>query len=690
MIDQRLSPPVAARKPIELRTHDDVRTDPYFWLRERANPEVITYLEAENGYTEAVMSDTDALQQALFDEMRSRIKESDQSAPVQIDDYFYYERTETGKQYKIYCRKQRSMNNPEEILLDLNQEATGHDYLRLGNFSVSPDHRRLAYALDTAGSEVYTLHIKDLATHELLADVIPNTYYGLEWANDNRTLYYLTLDHAMRPDKLWRHTLGVDPAQDELLFHEENESYELLLSKSSSRRYLFMMCYSHTAREVHVLDADRSDAQPRLIQERTPGIEYEVSHHVDDEGSERFFILTNWEAQNFRIMEVPVDAPGRENWQEMIAHRPQVKIDGVDVFLGHLVLYERENGLRNIRVHNLRTGDGHRIAFNDPVYAYARGDNPTYRSTFLRYVYTSPVQPPTVYDYSMDGRYQILRKEQEVPGYKAANYVTERLWATAPDGVKVPISLVYRHGVMLDGSTPMLLRGYGSYGSSYDPSFDSNRVSLLDRGFIVANAHIRGGGDMGRAWYENGKFLHKKNTFTDFIACAEHLIAEGYTSADRLAISGRSAGGLLMGAVTNLRPDLFAAVIAGVPFVDVISTMLDPTIPLTVPEYEEWGNPNDPAYYAYMKSYSPYDNLEAKAYPAILATAGLNDPRVQYWEPAKWVAKLRTLKTDDNLLLLKTNMGAGHGGASGRYDYLKEIAFEYAFVLKILGKASMT
>ena len=373
----------------------------------------------------------------------------------------------------------------------------------------------------------------------------------------------------------------------------------------------------------------------------------------------------------------------------MIAHRPHVKIDDVDVFLGHLVLYEREDGLRNIRVHNLHTGDGHRIAFNDPVYTYARGDNPNYSSTFLRYVYTSPVQPPTVYDYSMDGRYQILRKEQEVPGYKAANYVAERLWATAPDGVRVPISLVYRRGVILDGSTPMLLRGYGSYGSSYDPSFESNRISLLDRGFIVANAHIRGGGDMGRAWYENGKFLHKKNTFTDFIACAEHLIAEGYTNVDRLAISGRSAGGLLMGAVTNLRPDLFAAVIAGVPFVDVINTMLDPTIPLTVPEYEEWGNPNDPVYYAYMKSYSPYDNVEAKAYPAILATAGLNDPRVQYWEPAKWVAKLRTVKTDDNLLLLKTNMGAGHGGASGRYDYLKEIAFEYAFLLKVMRKLSM-
>ncbi|MEZ4636725.1 MAG: prolyl oligopeptidase family serine peptidase [Caldilineaceae bacterium] len=412
-----------------------------------------------------------------------------------------------------------------------------------------------------------------------------------------------------------------------------------------------------------------------------------MAHHVDDEGAERFFILTNWDAKNFRVMATPASAPGRDNWTEFIAHRPAVKVDAIEAFQGHLVLHEREDGLRNIRVHNLRTGNGHRISFNDPVYTYSRGWNPNYESGFVRYVYSSPVQPPTTYDYSMDGRYQLLRKEQEVPGYKPANYVTERLWATAPDGVRVPISLVYRRDLVLDGSTPMLLRGYGSYGSSYDPGFDSNRVALLDRDFIFATAHIRGGGDMGREWYENGKFLHKKNTFTDFIACAEQLIAEGYTRPDKLVINGRSAGGLLMGAVTNLRPDLFAGVIAGVPFVDVINTMLDPTIPLTVPEYEEWGNPNDPVYYAYMKSYSPYDNLEAKAYPAILATAGLNDPRVQYWEPAKWVAKLRTLKTDDNLLLLKTDMGAGHGGPSGRYDYLKEMAFEYAFMFKVLGMA---
>jgi oligopeptidase B len=685
MIKQRISPPLAAVKPVKLHAHNDERVDNYFWLRERTDADVIAYLEAENGYTQSIMADTAQLQEALFNEMRSRIKETDTTAPVQDERYFYYERTEVGKQYKIYCRKHNSMDAAEEILLDLNELAQGHNYLSMANFAVSPDHKLLAYALDTDGSEVYTLRVKDLESGELLPDLVPNTYYGLEWGNDNHTLYYTTLDHAKRPDKFWCHILGTDPASDVLLFHEENEIYEVMLTKSKSRRYLFVLSYGHTATEVYFLDADQPDAGPQLIEPRRPNHEYSVHHHEDDEGTERFFILTNWDAKNFRVMTAPVTAPRQENWTEFIAHRPKVKIDDIEAFRGHLVLHEREDGLRNIRVHNLRTGDGHRISFNDPVYTYSRGKNPNYDSGFVRYVYASPVQPPTVYDYSMDGRYQLLRKEQEVPGYRAADYVAERLWATAPDGVRVPISLVHRRDLTLDGSTPMLLRGYGSYGFSNDPGFDSNRVALLNRGFVVATAHIRGGGDMGREWYENGKFLHKKNTFTDFIACAEHLIAEGYTRPDRLVISGRSAGGLLMGAVTNLRPDLFAGVIAGVPFMDVISTMLDPTIPLTVQEYEEWGNPNDPVYYEYMKSYSPYDNLEAKAYPAILATAGLNDPRVQYWEPAKWVAKLRTLKTDNNLLLLKTDMGVGHSGPSGRYDYLKETAFEYAFIFKVLG-----
>jgi oligopeptidase B len=676
---------VAEINPVELPAHDDLRVDNYFWLREREKGTVIDYLNAENGYTDAVMADTVDLQAQLYQEMRAAIKESDNTVPVQIDDYFYYERTEEGKQYPIYCRKHRSLEAAEEILLDLNRLAEGLDYLRLGNFVVSPDHRLLAYAVDTDGSEVFTLHVKDLASGELLPDQIGNTYYGVAWANDSRTLFYVTLDAAKRPDKLFRHRLGEDSAQDALLYHETDERFELQMDKAKSKRYIFLIVHSHLTTEVHFLDADAVDAPLRVIQPRIHQMEYKVAHHVSETGDERFFILTNWDATNFRVMETPVSAPGRDHWREFIAHREHVKLESMECFLGYLAIFEREHGLRQIRVQNLHSRDAHRITFHEPVFTTMPERNPDYRSSFLRYGYTSLVQPKTIYDYSMHGRYQILRKEQEVPGYRSGDYVSERLWAVAPDGVKVPISLVHHKDLQLDGNNPTFLYGYGSYGFSMDPVFNSSRIALLKRGFVFAIAHIRGGSEMGRHWYETGKFLHKKNTFTDFIACAEHLIGQGYTNPRRLVIMGRSAGGLLMGAVTNLRPDLFAGVIAGVPFVDVISTMLDPTIPLTVPEYEEWGNPNDPEYYAYMKSYSPYDNVEAKAYPPILATAGLNDPRVQYWEPAKWIAKLRAVKIDDNLLLLKTNMGAGHGGASGRYDYLKETAFEYAFLLKVLG-----
>lgn len=685
MPDSFSIPPVAPVKPVELRTHDDLRVDPYFWLRERDNQAVIDYLQAENEYAETIMADTAELQAQLYDEMRAAVKESDSTVPVQIDDYFYYERTEEGKQYPIHCRKHRSLEAAEEILLDLNALADGLDYLRLGNFVVSPDHRLLAYAMDTDGSEVFTLHIKDLESGELLSDQIGNTYYGLEWANDSRTLYYLTLDAAKRPDKLFRHQLGEDPAADALLYHESNETFELQMHKAKSKRYIFLIIHSHLTTEVHFLDADAPEAPLRIVQPRIYQMEYQVAHYVAENGNERFFILTNWDARNFRVMETPVSAPGREHWREFIAHREHVKLESMECFLGYLVVYEREHALRQIRVQNLHGGDAHRITFHEPVYTITPERNPDYRSSFLRYGYTSLVQAKTVYDYSMNGRYQILRKEQEVPGYKSGEFVSERLWATAPDGVKVPISLVHHKDIQLDGNNPTFLYGYGSYGFSMEPIFNSSRIALLKRGFVFAIAHIRGGSELGRQWYESGKFLHKKNTFTDFIACAEHLIGQNYTNPRKLVVMGRSAGGLLMAAVTNLRPDLFAGVIAGVPFVDVISTMLDPTIPLTVPEYEEWGNPSDPEYYAYMKSYSPYDNVEAKSYPPILATAGLNDPRVQYWEPAKWIAKLRAVKIDDNLLLLKTNMGAGHSGASGRFDYLKETAFEYAFLLKVLG-----
>ncbi len=675
-------PPVAPRRPKRMEIHGDVRVDDYFWLRERENPEVLAYLEAENAYTEALMAHTQPLQEQLYQEMRARIQETDQSVPVQMDDYFYYTRLEEGRQYPIYCRRRGSMAGPEEILLDQNQLAEGHAFLRLTNFKVSPDHRWLAYAVDTSGGEGYTLHIKDLESGELLPEAIPNTSYGLAWANDSRTLFYTLLDPAKRPYRLLRHALGTDPSQDALVLEETDDRFFLRITQSKDRRYIFANLNSKITSEVHFIPADRPQEPPRVIQPRVQGVEYGVEHR---EG--HFYILTNWEARNFRVMTAPVQEPGMDRWREFLPHQEAVKLDHMELFAGHLVLFERENGLQQIRVVDLATDQAHRVTFPEPVYTVWPGPNPNFQSPSLRFHYTSLVTPETVYDYDMDSRTLDQRKQTEVPGYDPSRYETKRIWATAPDGTQVPISLVHPRGIRLDGENPTLLYGYGSYGVSIDPRFDPKRLSLLERGFVYAIAHIRGGGELGREWYEQGKFLHKMNTFTDFIAAAEHLIQEGYTRPERLAIMGRSAGGLLMGAVTNLRPDLFRAVVAGVPFVDVINTMLDPTIPLTVIEYEEWGNPNDPEFYAYMRSYSPYDNVEAKEYPHILATAGLNDPRVQYWEPAKWVAKLRRLKQDGNRLLLRTNMGAGHAGASGRFDYLREVAFDYAFILDALGVA---
>ncbi|MBI3958924.1 MAG: S9 family peptidase [Chloroflexi bacterium] len=675
------TPPIASVKPMEFVNHGDRRVDPYYWLRERDNPEMIAYLEAENAYTKASMAHTETLQKELFAEMKGRIKETDETVPVEKSGYFYYRRTVEGKQYPIYCRKVGALDAPEQVLLDLNVEAEGKGYMRLGNFTVSPDQRLLAYALDDNGSENFTLRVKNLETDALLPDEIAKTYYGLEWGNDNATLYYTVLDAAMRPYKLFRHRLGSDAASDELLYHEPDESYFLSLYKTKSERFVIVHLRSAVTQEVHLIDADDPAAQPRVVQPRIHRMEYGVEHHRDAAGKETLFVTTNWEAENFRVMTAPVDAPDRENWQEFIPHRPAVKVDRVEAFLDFLVVHEREAGLRQMRVQDLHSGIFHRIEQPEPAYTVGSGENPNFESRVLRYNYTSLVSPPTVFDYTMDTRRREMKKQDEVKGYNPDDYRAERVWAIAADGAQVPISLVYPKNIVLDGGNPTLLYGYGSYGASIDPSFSSSRVSLLQRGFVYAIAHVRGGGEMGRAWKEDGKFLNKKNTFTDFIAAAEHLIAAGFTQPDKLGAMGRSAGGLVMGAITNLRPDLFKAVIAGVPFVDVINTMLDPTIPLTVIEWEEWGNPAHPAFYAYMKSYSPYDNVAAKAYPAILATAGLNDPRVQYWEPAKWVALLRTRKTDDNLLLLKTNMGAGHGGASGRYDYLEETAFEYAFLL---------
>jgi oligopeptidase B len=660
--------------------HGDIRVDDYFWLRDRSDPRVIGHLEAENSYTTTVMRHTEPLQERLYQEMRARIKEADLSVPEQLDQYHYYSRTEAGSQYPILCRKRGNLEAPEEILLDQNRLAAAHTYCRVGVSAVSPDHTLLAYSVDTCGGEEFTLHIKDLTTGELLGETISSTSQGVAWANDSRTLFYTVLDRARRPCRLYRHLVGSSPSTDALVYFEPDESFFLDVSRSRSRRYLLLDIASHSTSEVRFLNADHPSGDWQVVQPRKPGIEYSVAHH-----GHHFFITTNEGASNFRLMQAPVESPGKPEWTAVLPYRPEVKLDGADAFSNYLALYEREAGLRQIRILDLSSGQDHLVTFPEPAYTVRAHRNPEFNTSLLRFTYTSLVTPSSVVDYDMASRSWNVRKQTEVlGGYDKSRYRSERIFATAPDGERVPVSLVYRTPLQLDAARPLLLNGYGAYGLSYDPVFSSNTLSLLDRGFVVGIAHVRGGEEMGRKWYEDGKLLNKRNTFTDFIACAEHLVHQGYTAPDRLVINGGSAGGLLMGAVTNMRPDLFRVVIAEVPFVDVVNTMLDATLPLTVIEYDEWGNPTDPAAYSYIRSYSPYDNVERKDYPSILVTAGLNDPRVAYWEPAKWTARLRVMKTDDNRLLLKTNMGAGHGGASGRFDFLREIAFKYAFMLDVL------
>jgi oligopeptidase B len=677
------APPVAKVVPKSITVEGDTRVDNYFWLRDRNDPATIKYLEDENTYTESLTRHTDALQSKLYSEMLGRIKQTDLSVPTKRDDYFYYSRTEEGKQYAIFCRKHGSLAAPEEILLDSNAMAEGKKYFRVGNFLASPNHRLLAYSVDFDGDEAYTIHVKDLATGKLLADEIPNTYYSLEWGNDNATFFYTVLDAAKRPYKVLRHTLGVK--DDALVYHETDERFTVELSKTSSRAYIQINIASSLTSEVRYLDADHPIGQFRVLLPRVQETEYDVTHHGDS-----FFIRTNDGAKTFRVVQAPVKDPSKAHWKEILPARSQTTVESVTAFKDYLVVEERDRGLSQIRIQNF-SGDAvspkfHYIDFPEPVYTAGVGANAEYDTRVLRYTYTSLVTPNSVFDYNMDTRERELKKQQEVlGGYDPSKYQSERVYATAPDGVKVPISLVYKKGLVRNGKAPMLLYGYGAYGISTDPTFASDRLSLLDRGFVYALAHIRGGGDLGKPWHEDGRILKKRNTFTDFVACAEFLVAEKFTSPERLAIMGGSAGGLLMGAVTNLRPDLFAVVVAMVPFVDALNTMLDASLPLTVGEYEEWGNPNEKQYYDYIKSYAPYENVAATTYPAILVTAGLNDPRVSYWEPAKWVAKLRAMKKDNRVLLLKTNMGSGHFGASGRYEHLKETAFNYAFILDSLG-----
>ena len=674
------TPPVAKVEPKLDSLHGVVRVDDYYWLRQRGNPAVLEYLEAENAYTDAMMEDTKDLQEELYQELVGRLKETDMEVAEKDGDYYYYTRTEQGKQYEIICRKKGSLDAAEQVLLDENLLAEGHDYLDVGAYRVSPDDHLLAYTVDTNGSEKYTIYIKDLKTGELLSDRVPNVYYSLEWGNDNKTVFYTVLDEAMRPYKLFRHSLGEDYTADEIIYHEGDQAYEMYLSKTKSKRYLLLELESNTTSEIHYLDANRPAGDFRVIHPRQHKMEYSVYHHGD-----RFYIRTNDEAPNFKLMVSSVRRPDKRHWTEYIGHSDSVKIDGVEIFEEFMAVYVRRDGLKQIRVFDLKSGESHYLEFPEEVYTYRAGKNKDFDSRTLRFTYSSPITPNTVYDYDMKDRAWEIRKVKEVlGGYDKSQYVAYRVLASSADGTKVPMSVYHKKDLERDGRNPLLLYGYGAYGYSSEPRFSSDKISLLERGFVVAIAHVRGGGEMGRYWYEQGMLLHKRNTFSDFIACAERLIEQQYTSPDRLAIDGGSAGGLLIGAVVNMRPDLFEVALAGMPFVDVVNTMLDASIPLTVIEYEEWGNPNEKEYFDYMMTYSPYDNVTTQAYPNMLITAGLNDPRVQYWEPAKWTAKLRAAKTDQNMLLLKTEMGAGHFGASGRYDSIRETAFEYAFILKAL------
>lgn len=678
---ESIIPPVARKIPKIDTIHGDILVDNYFWLKERENPEVMEYLNAENEYTSEMMKHTEEFQEKLYEEMLSRIQETDLSVPEKVDSYYYYKRTEQGKQYPIYCRKKWSLDHDEEILLDQNVLAGRYEYLEIGALKVSPDHSLLAYSVDTTGSEHFVLYIKDLRTKELSNEHLSNTGYSIAWTNDNKTLFYTTLDNAKRPYKLHRHILGNDQTEDEMVYHEPDDLFWLGVSRTKDGKYLLMDMGSHTTTETHFLNADKPDDEFQLLYQRMQDIEYYVEHH-----GETFLILSNENAKNFKLVQVSESDPDKKNWIEVIGHRDSVKIDGFDVFKNFIVLSERKNGLEQISIINVTDNTTHYVDFPEPTYTFWFGKNKDYASDLLRFTYMSLVTPKSVFDYDMLTRKRDLKKQYEVlGGYDPDTYESQRIFALAPDSTWIPISLVYKKGIVMDNRNALFLTGYGAYGGSFDPYFSSNRLSLLNRGFIYAIAHIRGGGEMGKYWHEQGKMLDKINTFTDFIACSEHLIEQGYTSKEKLVISGGSAGGLLIGTVANMKPDLFKIIVADVPFVDLINTMFDPSLPLTVLEYEEWGNPKNEEYYRYMQSYSPYDNVTAQNYPHILITAGLNDTRVMYWEAAKWTAKLRALKTDENLLLLKTNMDTGHLGASGRYDYLKDIAFEYVFILDVLG-----
>ncbi|MFP2995035.1 S9 family peptidase [Spongiivirga sp. MCCC 1A20706] len=676
--------PLAKKNPTQLEKHGDIRQDDYFWLNDRENPDVTNYLNQENEYYDCMTAHTKDFQKSLFEEMKARIKEDDESVPYKYNGYWYITRFEVGKDYPIFTRKKETLEAEEEILFDCNKMAKGHSYFKLGGLNISPDNNLVAFGVDTVSRRKYTIQIKNLKTGEIYPEKIETTTGGSTWANDNKTLFYTRKDEkTLRADRIFKHKLGEDAVKDVVVYREADDTFGTFVYKTKSKKYLVIGSYSTLTSEYRILNADNPDNNFEVFQSRERGLEYNISHFEN-----HFYIVTNKdEATNFKLMKASEAKTSKENWVEVIPHRKDVLLEDIEIFKEYLVVSERSNGLNRIRIKRWDGDDDYYLPFDNETYFAYTSTNVDFDTEVLRYGYTSLTTPSSIVDFNMNTREKTVMKEQQVLGgdFDKAHYTSKRLWATAADGTKIPISLVYKKGVLLDGSSPLLLYAYGSYGSTIDPYFSSTRLSLLDRGFIYAIAHVRGGQYLGRPWYENGKLLNKKNTFSDFIDCSKYLIQEKYTSPEHLYAMGGSAGGLLMGAVVNMAPELYNGVIAAVPFVDVVSTMLDDSIPLTTGEYDEWGNPNDKEFYKYIKSYSPYDNVKAQKYPNMLVTTGLHDSQVQYWEPAKWVAKLRTLKTDSNKLLLHINMEAGHGGASGRFEALKETAEDYSFLLDLEG-----
>ncbi|MCG6190594.1 S9 family peptidase [Maribellus maritimus] len=678
---EKIMPPVADKNPTELTNHGESRTDNYFWMNDREDPKVIEYLEAENAYTDAVMEHTKPLQEKLYEEIKSKIKQEDESVPYKKNGYYYYQRTVPEKEYYLYCRKKGSLDTDEEVVLDVNKMAEGYDFYQLGGASVSPDNKIVAFGVDTVSRRKYTIHFKNLETGEIFDDAIPLTTGSSVWANDNKTVYYVLKDDVtLRSEKIMKHILGTPVENDVEVFYEEDETFSTFIYKTKSNKYLIIGSESTLTSEYRFLDANNPRGEFKIIQPRTRGLEYAVDHFGD-----YFYIRTNLNALNFKLVRTPVSETEKENWEEVIPHRKDVYFSDFDIFKDDLVVSERKEGITQLRVMPWN-GDEYYIDFDEEVYTVGSDINYDFDTDIFRFSYSSLTTPHSVFDFNMKNKERKLLKQTEVlGGFDKDDYETRRIYATAMDGTKIPISLVYKKGLEKDGTNPALIYGYGSYGYTIDPTFRLSILPLLDRGFVYAIAHIRGGQINGRAWYEDGKLLNKMNTFTDFNDCAQFLIDEGYTNSDKLFANGGSAGGLLMGAVVNLRPDLYKGVIADVPFVDVVTTMLDESIPLTTSEFDEWGNPKIEKYYYYMMSYSPYDNVAEKDYPAMMVTTGLHDSQVQYWEPTKWVAKLRDLKTDDNLLIFHVNMDYGHGGASGRFQWIEDTALEYAFIFDQLG-----